>query len=229
MTVLENLEKVREKIDILQSKNELHQNITILAVTKTHPASAVQDAIKAGLTNIGENRVQEAEKKFPQCADLSFTRHLIGPLQANKVNKAADLFDWIQSIEKYKTAEKLNRKRKELNKPINVLIEINLSGESSKFGIKPEEVEELTGQIAELEMLQIRGYMTIGPLTSDRTRIAQSFQNLFSIREQMRTVYPSLNLDTLSMGMSGDYDLAVLEGANMLRLGSVLFGNRNYS
>lgn len=229
MTVLENLEKVREKIDLLQSKNELHQKITILAVTKTHPASAVQDAIKAGLTDIGENRVQEAEKKFAECEGLSFTRHLIGPLQANKVNKATALFDWIQSIEKHKTAEKLNRKRKELNQPINVLIEINLSGESSKFGIQPEEVEELTGQIAELEMLKLRGYMTIGPLTSDRKRIAQSFHNLFSIREQMRTIYPSLNLDTLSMGMSGDYDLAVLEGANMLRLGSVLFGNRHYS
>ncbi len=228
MSVRENLLKVKEKIATVQAQQGLRQAVKILAVTKTHSAAVVREAVDIGLNEVGENRVQEAESKFAELSELSFVKHLIGPLQENKVNKAVRIFDWVQSIENFKVAERLNRKRGELGKPIEVLIEINLSGEPSKFGILSEEVEELTGRIAELDFLNFRGYMTIGPLTDDRKRIAQAFQGLFSIRERMQSIYPALNLDVLSMGMSGDYDLAVAEGTNLLRLGSVLFGHRDY-
>lgn len=221
--IKENIGIIREKI---QKKNP-SDDIRIIAVTKTHPASAVREAVEAGLQDIGENRVQEAEKKFVELEGLPITRHLIGHLQENKANKAAGIFDMIQSLDKLDTAARLDKKMGELGRRLPVLIEINTSGDASKFGIRPEEAEDFAGRLIELPNLEVNGLMTIGPFDKPMDETRMCFKKLYRIRERLRTVYKNTGWKYLSMGMSDDYETAIEEGSNMVRLGTVIFGKRD--
>jgi len=226
MKIKENIERVFTIIENKKNASGVFYPITVIAITKNHPASVIREAITYGIKDIGENRVQEAEAKFSELQGIFFTRHMVGHLQENKVNKAAVIFDFIQSIDSLQTAEKLNKKLMEINKKMPVLIEVNTSGEESKFGIKPEEAEGFTEKIFELPYLLLKGLMTIGPLTEDKQKIRKAFSNLYNLRERLKSIYKA-DLSILSMGMSDDFEIAIEEGSNMLRLGRILFGERN--
>lgn len=223
-----NWKQVSERIGNVCVSSSIRSCPQVIAVTKTHPVEMVRLALKYGLNHIGESRVQEAEKKFEQLSGEIYTRHLIGHLQENKANKAAALFDWIQSMDSQMLAEKLSRKAVELGKKLQVLIEVNTSGESAKSGVREEEAGELAGKILELPGLNLRGLMTIGPVTIEEKATREAFRSLYRLRESLRREYPSTDLDTLSMGMSSDFEWAIEEGSTMLRLGSILFGERVY-
>ena len=225
----DNLRSVRERIDAAASRaGRRPEDIRLMAVTKTFPLPHIDAARQAGLTLFGENRIQEAQDKYqPLVDDPELELHLIGHLQRNKAKTAASLFRCVQSIDKLATAEALNRHCGDLARKMDILLELNTSGEETKFGF--DEAEQLwaaCGDIARLEHLQIRGVMTVGPFTTDKDRMRRSFASLRECRDGLRSRYPELSLDVLSMGMSGDFEIAIEEGATMVRLGTALFGTR---
>lgn len=229
MKIKENVESVKERIVTAQLRSDNKAPITIVAVTKTHPASIILEARQAGLDTIGENRVQEAEDKFSKIAEIlpNITKRLVGHLQSNKINKALNLFDTIDSVDSLKLASKIGKKAVSLNRTIPILLEVNTSGESAKFGFIPDNIDEMLACF-EIQGIEIQGLMTIGPLTSDIKRIRRAFITLRELRNSIKNQLIK-NVDKfteLSMGMSGDFEIAVEEGATMVRLGTVLFGQR---
>lgn len=226
MQLNETIEVIDGNIERALAKSGARHDVSIIAVTKTHPASVVREAVGAGLNLIGENRVQEAETKFAELTDLKFQKHLIGHLQTNKANRAAELFDWVQSLDSVELAGKLSRKASELGKTIRVLIEVKTSREDTKSGIGADGVAGLIDSILALPSLELRGLMTIAPFTRNEKDVRGSFSTLYALFEHLKTAYPPVNWDTLSMGMSDDYEWAIEEGSNMIRLGRVLFGER---
>lgn len=229
MKIKENVGSVKERIATAQLRSDNKKPITIVAITKTHPASIILEARQVGLDTIGENRVQEAEDKFSKIAKIlpNITKRLVGHLQSNKINKALNLFDTIDSVDSLKLASKIGKKAVSLNRTIPILLEVNTSGESAKFGFIPDNIDEMLACF-EIPGIEIQGLMTIGPLTSDNKRIRRAFITLRELRNSIKN-QPIKNVDKfteLSMGMSGDFEIAVEEGATMVRLGTVLFGQR---
>lgn len=229
MKIKENVESVKERIVTAQLRSDNKAPITIVAVTKTHPASIILEAQQAGLDTIGENRVQEAEDKFSKIAEIlpNITKRLVGHLQSNKINKALNLFDTIDSVDSLKLAGKIGRKAVSLNRTIPILLEVNTSGESAKFGFIPDNIDEMLACF-EIPGIEIQGLMTVGPLTSENKRIRNAFITLRELHNSLKNQLTK-NVDKfteLSMGMSGDFEIAVEEGATMVRLGTVLFGQR---
>jgi pyridoxal phosphate enzyme (YggS family) len=228
-TFAEHLHAVQDRIASAAARCSRNpEEIRLMAVTKTFPLEFIEVARQEGLTLFGENRVQEAQGKYRSLIDDSALElHLIGHLQRNKARIAASLFRCVQSIDKMATAEALDRYCGELGRRIDVLLELNTSGEQTKFGFpEAEQLWEACSRIARLESLRIRGVMTVGPFTTDKDRMRRSFASLRECLEGLRSRYPELCLDTLSMGMSGDFEIAIEEGATMIRLGTVLFGPR---
>ncbi|MGC8766032.1 MAG: YggS family pyridoxal phosphate-dependent enzyme [Brevinematia bacterium] len=229
---MKELKTIRERVSFLLEFIEnkkievgITHPITIVAISKTFSPEDITEVIKAGIKDIGENRVQEAESKFEKLSNLEFTKHLVGHLQTNKINKALKIFDWIHSIDSFELAEKISKKLSEMNKTLPVLIEVNTSFEKTKFGIEPEKTIDLAGKILELKYLNLSGLMTIGPLTDDIKRIRESFKLLYNLREKMKTHFHR-EFPHLSMGMSDDFEIAIEEGATILRLGRIIFGRR---
>lgn len=206
------------------SCNRDPESVTLVAVSKTHPAQAVNAAIEAGIMHLGENRLQEAEGKIQQ-VDGKATWHLVGHLQSNKAKRAAELFDWIDSVDSLKVAEILSKRAEELNKTLNVLIQVNISGEDVKSGIEPDETTGLISEVSRMPGLNLRGLMTIGSLSSSEKVTEKEFAKMSLLFEMIKKE-TGLPLDTLSMGMSGDYRIAIREGATMVRIGSAIFGTR---
>ena len=202
------------------------RDITLMAVTKNHPEAAVIAAAEAGITCFGENRVGEAIGKYRD-PDLQKNLHMIGHLQSNKVAKAVGLFSWIDSVDSRKLAGKLAAAAERQNRRLQLLLEINVSGEDAKYGfIEEEEAFETLEFMAASQWLIPRGFMTIGPLHGGPRETADAFVRLRRIHEKAQSLYSDLNLDTLSMGMSGDWDMAIQEGSTMIRLGTAIFGAR---
>ena len=198
--------------------------IQVIAVGKTRTADEIRAALKCGLRVVGENRVQEAEAKSGSLTD-SVAWHLIGHLQRNKAKKAAALFDMVQSLDSSRLAQALDLQARELNKSQEVLLQVNTSGEESKFGAAPAEAKGLAKGVAECGNLRVRGLMTIGAHTDDENEIRTSFRMLRETAEELREI-SGIEMSILSMGMSGDFEIAISEGANMIRLGTALFGPR---
>ncbi|MEO8738141.1 MAG: YggS family pyridoxal phosphate-dependent enzyme [Casimicrobiaceae bacterium] len=199
--------------------------IRVLAVSKSIPSAAIGDAWRAGQRMFGENYVQEAIAKKKELGDLQGSQwHLIGPLQGNKARLAADAFDWVQSIDRLPIAERLSAARSPGMPALNVCVQVNISGEASKSGCVPESAPALAAAVAQLPRLSLRGYMGIAQESPDTTRTRAQFRALREIYEATRAQGHAL--DTLSMGMSGDLEVAVAEGATLLRIGSALFGQR---
>ena len=198
--------------------------IEVIAVGKTRTADEIRAALDCGLHVVGENRVQEAEAKSGSLA-ASVSWHLIGHLQRNKAKKAAALFDMIQSLDSLRLAQALDLQARELNKNQEVLLQVNTSGEESKFGAAPAEARSLAEDLAECANLRVRGLMTIGAHTDDENEIRTSFRTLRETAEELREI-SGIEMSILSMGMSGDFEIAISEGANMIRLGTALFGPR---
>jgi hypothetical protein len=219
----ERLARVRETVARHQAIGGWHHPVRIVAVTKTHGPEAIRAAVAAGLTDIGENRVQEALSKQEALGDLPVAWHLIGTLQRNKARHAAGRFALIHSIDRADLAAELDR-RVGPGQRQAVLVQVNCSGEAQKGGVAPDELPRLLEAIGSLARLEVRGLMTMSELTDDRDRQRQAFRLLRELRDEAgRTGRPPPDL---SMGMSGDYQTAVEEGATMVRLGTVLFGAR---
>jgi len=200
-------------------------DITVVAVTKTFPGTVIRVAVASGIHNIGESRVQEAEQKINEVGQIA-RFHLIGHLQTNKVKKAVSLFDMIQSVDSLKLAQEIEHRAAEIDRTIDCLIEVNSSGEESKYGVEPHETLELINKIKNMPHINLSGLMTIGPLTDNEEHIREAFKVCYKIFKKGQLLVGE-GFDTLSMGMSGDFPLAIAEGATMIRVGSVLFGQRN--
>jgi hypothetical protein len=237
MTALEeNLERLEEAIaEACRRAGRSRGEIELMAVSKTYPAATIAEAARLGLRLFGENRVQEFAAKASHAAALrsaceteDLRVHLIGHLQTNKAARAAELFDAIDSVDSLRLAEKLNDAAGKLGKRLPVLIEVKLSPEETKSGLEPEsdEAARLLERLPDLEHLETRGLMTIAPwgVAEDLTRAC--FRGLQEWRERWSVANPRLTLEVLSMGMSGDFALAIEEGATRIRIGTALFGKR---
>ena len=230
MNIKDNVDSVKERIASAQLRSGNKTPVKIVAITKTHPAHIISEVRQAGLDTIGENRIQEAEEKFPKVADIlqKITKRLVGHLQSNKINKALNIFDTIDSVDSLQLASKIGSKAVSLNRTIPILLEVNTSEEEAKFGFNPKNIDEILACF-EIQGIELQGLMTVGPLTSDNTRIRDSFITLRELHNSIKKQIPK-NVDKfteLSMGMSGDFEIAVEESATMIRLGTVLFGQRS--
>jgi len=195
-------------------------------VTKTVPVERIREAVDAGLTVLGENRVQELTAKYPLVEGVEW--HLIGHLQSNKVKYIVDKVSLFHALDSLSLAEEINKRMAPLGRAMDVLIQVNVAGEGTKFGIKPEETRDFVDAVRKLPGLKIRGLMTIGPFVADPEEVRPVFRRLRLLAEEVKTIgFPGVEMRHLSMGMSNDYIIAVEEGATLLRLGSVLFGPRN--
>lgn len=228
--VTERLRRVEDRIGAACARcGRDPSEIQIVAITKGHPAATLVAALEAGLRRIGENRVGEAEEKFSAAAEPlerhGAVRHMVGHLQRNKVRSAVRVFDWIQSVDSLRLAEELSRRVEDRPERMPVLIEVNAGGEEQKHGFAPEHAIEEAGRIAELPGLIVRGLMTMAPLTIDEGVVRATFRRARALFERMAEV-EGLATDTLSMGMSEDFGVAIEEGSTMVRLGTVLFGQR---
>ncbi|MBM3278987.1 MAG: YggS family pyridoxal phosphate-dependent enzyme [Candidatus Handelsmanbacteria bacterium] len=199
--------------------------IEVVAVTKTRTPQEVEAALGCGLRTFGENRVQEAAAKKVQVR-LPARWHLIGHLQGNKAGKAVELFDLVESVDSLRLGAELDRRAGLVGHPLEILIQVNTSGAPQQSGAAPEQLPELAAQLASLPHLRLRGLMTIGALSPDEAAVRSCFARLRRLRDQLAGQLPQADWSLLSMGMSGDFEWAIAEGANLLRLGTALFGAR---
>ena len=228
MSLEQNLKDVLNKIKKEKEKSSFKQDVQLIAVTKTRPISIIKECCNFGVRNIGENRVQEAAEKFIHFDGFEKTKkRFIGHLQTNKVNKCLSLFDTVDSVDSYRLASKIDTSALNKNIKIECLLEINTSGEKQKHGFKPEINKELLSCF-DLKNLNITGLMTVGPNTQDKDKIRKSFSLLREIKENINKNISTSVLTELSMGMSGDYDIGIQEGSTMVRVGTDLFGKREY-
>ncbi|MGF6776442.1 YggS family pyridoxal phosphate-dependent enzyme [Paraburkholderia sp. GAS334] len=228
--LIHNLDAVHQRIALAaQVAGRDPRSVTLLAVSKTFPAEDVRAAHAAGQRAFGENYVQEAITKIESLADLraDLEWHFIGPLQSNKTKPVAQHFDWVHSIDRLKIAERLSEQRPDGLAPLNVCLQVNASGEASKSGVAPAEALELARAIAALPRLRLRGLMSIPEPAGSVEEQRAPHRLLRELFEQLRA--DGLELDTLSMGMSGDLAAAVIEGATIVRVGTAIFGARDYS
>ena len=229
MSIASNLERLRNEIaDICARTNRRAEDVALMAVSKMHPAEAILAAHAAGQRLFGENRVQEAQAKSAQIAQLGgLDLHLIGPLQSNKTTKAAELFHAIDTIDSLKTAERLNTAAQALGKTLPILIEVKLSHEETKHGLAPEELAAFIDALRPFSALQPQGLMTVPPWSEDPETARPYFQHLRRLRDESLAQHPSLT--QLSMGMSNDFRVAIEEGSNTVRIGTAIFGKRSYA
>ena len=200
------------------------ESAQLIAVSKTFPAAAIEQAYQVGQRAFGENYVQEAVEKILSLKALNIQWHFIGPIQSNKTTLIAEHFDWVHSISRLKIAQRLSDARDADRVPLQVCLQVNVSGELSKEGCNPSEVKALAEQIIELPNLKLRGLMTIPEATTDSEKTKASFAKLRSLRDHLRAV--GIPVDTLSMGMSDDMEIAIAEGSTMVRIGRGIFGER---
>lgn len=223
----DNLQAVRERISLAtRAAGRDPGSVRLLAVSKTQPAAAVEAAAQAGQRAFGENYVQEGIAKMDALKDRepSLEWHLIGPLQSNKTRVVAERFDWVHALENARIARRLSDARPQAAPPLNVLIQVNVSGEASKSGVGVDEVPALAQATAALPRLRLRGLMAIPEPTEDRALQRRRFATVRESFESLRAA--GLDVDTLSMGMSADMEAAIAEGATMVRIGTAIFGER---
>lgn len=224
-TISTNLQAVRARIAAAaQLAGRAVEDIRLLAVSKTFPPERIREAAQAGQIAFGENYLQESLGKIAALADLGLEWHFIGPLQSNKTRPVAEHFSWVHGIERLKIAERLSVARGAARPPLQVCIQVNVSGEASKSGVSPGETAALAHAVAGLPNLRLRGLMAIPEPTDDMPLARQRFAMLRELREVLNKA--GMALDTLSMGMSHDLEAAILEGATIVRVGTAIFGER---
>lgn len=225
-SIAQSLEKIRNRVTVLERRYERAPGeVSVLAVSKTKPPEAVLAAAEVGQREFGENHVQDALTKLDALAHLDLIWHFIGPIQSNKTRVVASRFQWVHSIDRAKIARRLSQQRPENLPPLNVCIQVNVSGESSKSGVEPDQVEELAQIVSELPRLELRGLMTLPQPCDDLQEQRRPFAALREILEAQNA--RGLDLDTLSMGMTNDMEAAIAEGATIVRIGTAIFGARD--
>ncbi len=223
-----NLAEIRQRMDTAAAKSGRAPGaVTLLAVSKTHPPAAIEAAAVAGLRYFGESKIQEARAKIPQCPG-HLRWHFIGHLQSNKCREAVELFSMIQGVDSLALAQEINKRAEQAAKTMPVLLEVNVAGEASKFGYRPEALLAEWAALNELPRLEIQGLMTVPPYVTDAENARPHFVRLRELKAvcEQRLGAP---LPHLSMGMSGDYVVAIEEGATIVRIGTALFGKRQYA
>jgi pyridoxal phosphate enzyme (YggS family) len=225
-----NLEQIYARIDQAARRSGRNpEAIKLIAVSKTIEAERIKFALECGVRWLGENRVQEALEKKPHLGGFEFEYHLIGTLQKNKVNKAVSGFDWIQSVDSLDLARKISAAGEAAGKIVPVLLQVNLGHELDKSGVSEEEVFLLADQVSQYPGLSIRGFMTIPPFLEDPEEVRPFFRQLRNMADDFkRKNLPNLRVEELSMGMSHDFEVAIEEGASMVRIGTAIFGERQY-
>lgn len=223
--IAENLTQVRQQIDISAVKcKRNNKNITLLAVSKTRPPSDLKKAYDNGQRDFGENYLQESLDKIEVLKSLDITWHFIGPIQSNKTKPIAENFDWVHTVDRYKIAQRLSSQRPNDLTPLNICIQVNISEEASKSGCLPLELPKLAEEISKLPNINLRGLMAIPKATKNEDEQHLAFRKMKALQLELQKRHP--HLDTLSMGMSGDIDAAISEGATIVRIGTAIFGQR---
>ena len=224
-----NLNEVREKMQsAIERASRNPEDVTLIAVTKTYGVDVINEAIDCGVTDIGENRVQEIMEKYDSVKPVRW--HLIGHLQKNKVKYIIDKVELIHSVDSFELAKEIDKHAKKHDKIQKILLEVNVSGEESKFGIRPEDCRELCLEIAKLENVKIEGLMTIAPFVDDEKVLEGVFSGLKKLSEEIKVAQiPYVDMNRLSMGMTNDFPLAIQNGATMVRVGTGIFGKRDYT
>ncbi|MCB1678565.1 MAG: YggS family pyridoxal phosphate-dependent enzyme [Halioglobus sp.] len=224
--LFENIAKLRERVRLSAQKSQRStSDITILAVSKTRPAGDIRAAYHCGLQQFGESYLREALPKIAELQDLPLVWHFIGPLQSNKTRAIATHFDWVHSVDRAKIARRLSEQRPAQLPPLQVCLQVNISGETSKSGVPPGALAELAREVIALPHLQLRGLMAIPAPSTDTQQQRRAFAGLRNALLDLRALVPGL--DTLSMGMSHDLEAAIAEGATLIRVGSAIFGRRD--
>lgn len=226
----DNLKYVKEKMDLAcLSAGRNPEDVKLLLATKTVEADRIKRALDAGEMLIGENKVQELEKKFALLSNEDIAWHFIGHLQTNKVRQVLKYVTCIHSVDRVKLGKVLHKELTKENRQLDILVQVNTSYEESKFGVAPEETLNLIEQLSAFDTLRIKGLMTIGKLTTDDKETRECFRLLKSIQQQIIAQnYPGVEMDIMSMGMSGDFEIAIEEGATLVRVGTSIFGERKY-
>lgn len=224
-----NLGQVWHQIHALESKYSRRTPVRLIGVGKTKSSTQIEKAIKSGLMDIAENYLQEALQKQAELSHLNPTWHFIGPIQSNKTARIAENFSWVHSVASLKIAERLNRQRPEHLGPLNILIQVNISGELTKSGASPGSVMDLAMAIQPLPNLRLRGLMAVPAHTNSLASQRKPFQALRQLLENVHTAMNSSETDQLSMGMTLDMEAAIAEGSTMVRIGTAIFGARTKS
>lgn len=226
MSIQRNLNRVRERINTAALRaGRLPEEIKLVAVTKTVPPEIIREALSCGVNSFGENRVQELLQKYPELPPGT-EWHLIGHLQTNKVKKIIDKAALIHSLDRWSLAAELSRAAMEKDLIVRVLVQVNVAGEETKYGLSLTEVEEFVASAARLPGLEVQGLMTIAPWTEDQEEVRPVFRQLKKLAQRIEAGGSGVTMKYLSMGMSGDFEVAVEEGANILRIGTAIFGER---
>ncbi|MFE8071294.1 YggS family pyridoxal phosphate-dependent enzyme [Marinobacteraceae bacterium S3BR75-40.1] len=230
ISIADNFQKVSRRIQkATREAGRRPGSVQLLAVSKKQPASAIRELAAQGHHRVGENYVQEAIDKMSELKDLPLEWHFIGPIQSNKTRAIAEHFDCVQSVDRLKIAQRLNDQRPPDTDPLDVCIQVNIDDEASKSGVAPSEVPPLADAIMALPALRLRGLMAIPDPHQPEPRLRQSFRRLAELLANLQRDWPGAEeLDVLSMGMSGDMELAIAEGATLVRVGTALFGPRDY-
>ena len=222
----DNIAKLLKRVRLSAEKSQrCPDDILLLAVSKTRPADDIRAAHGCGLSEFGESYLQEALEKISALQDLDLVWHFIGPIQSNKTRAIASHFQWVHSVDRAKIARRLNEQRPSGLPPLQVCLQVNISGETSKSGVSPQQLPQLAQEVSRLPQLQLRGLMAIPGATPEEASQRQAFAQLHTEFALLRNQFPQL--DTLSMGMSGDMEAAIAEGSTIVRIGSALFGPRN--
>ncbi len=226
MTIAENLERIKANIDNIEQKyNRAAGSVKLIAVSKRKPASAILEAINHGQMDFGENYLQEAIDKIESIKQQGIIWHFIGPIQSNKTTTIAKNFDWVHTVDRIKIARRLNDARPTHKSPLNICIQINISNETSKSGIKLTDADSFVKALGEFKQLNIRGLMALPAPEQDFEKQRQPFAELQSLMIRLQKFAPSI--DTLSIGTTQDMQAAIAEGATMVRIGTAIFGERD--
>lgn len=224
-SIKDNLTQIESRlINELKACGRAENAARVIAVSKTFSESAIREASVAGQTLFGESYVQEAVAKIEKLKDLNLEWHFIGPIQSNKARAVAEHFDWIHSVDRIKIAERLSSSRPQGTSPLQICLQVNVTGENSKRGCDLKSVYEIASSICNLPNVRLRGLMTIPEEAADEGRVKKTFQHLREIKEDLNS--RGFDLDTLSMGMSNDLELGISEGATLVRVGRGIFGDR---
>ena len=225
-TIAQNIKSIQSQIHDAEKKYaRVSGSVQLLAVSKTRPKEDIYTAFAENQQHFGENYLQDALSKIEEISEPSIEWHFIGPIQSNKTRQIAENFQWVHTIDRLKIAQRLSEQRNSKQKPLNVCIQVNVSGEESKSGVTPEETPSLAKQIAELPNIQLRGLMTIPASSNDFEQQRKPFKLLRELKNEIQS--KGIELDTLSMGMSNDMEAAIAEGSTMVRIGTAIFGARN--
>ena len=223
-----NVHRVMEAIASAAARSGRNsESVQLVAVSKKIEVDRILQALAAGVRYLGENRVKEAQEKKPYLSEFNFEYHLIGLLQKNKINRAVDIFDWVQTVDSLDLATRINRSAERKQKVVQVLVQVNIGREPQKAGIMEEGLEELARQLVDLEHISVEGLMAIPPYLEDAEAVRPYFRRMRELSEQLASLELSaLRMNTLSLGMSHDFPVAIEEGSTMVRVGTAIFGKR---